>query len=155
MAQPGKKLVQDVEPALLFDVQQVAMLVMHLREHGKPQTLYGEETGLGLWLVGDHGVYLMSNSEVKYEHPLKGKEGHFVAYAYGCNPDENEAFYDVKVSLYGGDDGVDFFDIKDIEDAINSGATHIGFRMSEDSIAMFSTNYPKPHKEIIEQIWGV
>jgi hypothetical protein len=41
------------------------------------KSLYGAETGPGLWVVGDHGVYLMSNAAAKASA---------IVYANGCDP---------------------------------------------------------------------
>ena len=63
----------------------------------------------GLWLVGDHGVYLCSNGK------LADGEKPLVAYAEECNPDNNDNWFDVKRSTFGGDDGVDFIDAEQLE----------------------------------------
>jgi len=69
----------------------------------------------GLWLVGDNGVYLMSNGEpglMKLSEP-----GNVVAFALECNP-ETMAFddwWEAKRASFGGDDGSDVIDGADVE----------------------------------------
>ncbi|MBY0561507.1 MAG: DUF3085 domain-containing protein [Hyphomicrobium sp.] len=63
----------------------------------------------GLWLVGDTGVYLMSNGDPMLPDPKQPKRS-LVAYAHECNP-ETMAFddwWDAKRASFGGDDGVEF-----------------------------------------------
>jgi hypothetical protein len=52
-------------------------------------------------LVGDQGVYLMSN--ICSTEKSKSK---LIAYAQDCNPDQDDDWYENKVYLFGGDDGV-------------------------------------------------
>lgn len=52
-----------------------------------------------IMIVGDQGIYLMSDAEKVRDHT--------VAYAEGCNPLSNVDWYLTKRSTYGGDDGVD------------------------------------------------
>ena len=88
-------------PGILeFKVSEVEREIA-LAKAGTPETLYDEITGPGLWLVGDQGVYLMSNAK-RNGIPAS------VAYAAGCAPGDPD-FYDNKVDIFGGDDGVDFF----------------------------------------------
>jgi hypothetical protein len=65
----------------------------------------GSEARPGLILVGDRGVYLMSNG-----NPGLLKEdgkGHVVVYAEGINPtvDDFETWWAAKNATFGGDDG--------------------------------------------------
>ncbi|MEP3665825.1 MAG: DUF3085 domain-containing protein [Roseibium sp.] len=57
----------------------------------------------GVWLVGDHGIYLMSNAATRKEE---------VAYADQANPKTMSAddCWTAKNDIFGGDDGVDFLD---------------------------------------------
>jgi hypothetical protein len=58
----------------------------------------------GLWLVGDHGIYLMSNG---LPAPLHGAAPRQVAYAEEADPDRDpETSCDVKQRAFGGDDGI-------------------------------------------------
>lgn len=87
----------------------------------------------GLWLVGDHGVYLCSNGKLtEGQKPL-------VAYAEECNPDVNEDWWDVKRATFGGDDGVDFLSATSLE-ALFAGtpnATHLRIAFVKESMHLF------------------
>ena len=75
----------------------------------------------GLWLVGDQGVYLMSNSKdgIKNLNSAKGPPKLLVAYADKCNPVGTcEDWYANKRQAFGGDDGIEFLPIEFIEAAL-------------------------------------
>ena len=58
----------------------------------------------GLWVVGDHGVYAMSNGKLAAgDRPL-------VLYSEQCHPIGNPDWYDYKRRHFGGDDGIEFID---------------------------------------------
>lgn len=57
----------------------------------------------GLYLVHDHGVYLMSNGEPG-DALTNGEVAVYVAYAEGCNPDTDADWWDTSRALVGGDD---------------------------------------------------
>ncbi len=81
------------------------------------QPLYGEETGKGFWLVGDHGVYLMPNTTDGIHHRKLGKDdSRLVVYARECNPDTMafDDWWDNKRASFGGDDGVEFLNVQEI-----------------------------------------
>jgi len=56
-----------------------------------------------LQLVGDQGVYLITNA--KFEDKSSPASRGTVAYAKGCDPNKDDEFYENKVALFGGDDG--------------------------------------------------
>lgn len=62
----------------------------------------------GLWLVGDHGVYLCSNGRLAEARPL-------VVYAQECDPTRSDDWFEIKRRTFGGDDGVDFLDAVELE----------------------------------------
>ena len=70
--------------------------------------LYGTDTGPGLWLVGDQGVYLMPNTTGTKRT---------IVYARECDPTklDFETWWANKRASFGGDDGVEFVDLKDID----------------------------------------
>lgn len=85
------------------------------------KTLHEEVTGKGFWLVGDHGVYLMAHTTDGVLNKNRQKdEKHFVVYADECNPDtlDFDAWWDNKRASFGGDDGVEFISLEDIEDRL-------------------------------------
>lgn len=72
----------------------------------------------GLVLVGDQGVYLMSNGKSGlYADGIAPAAGEYkqqqVVYGIGCNPhtDNFETWRDTKDSTFGGDDGVELLTI--------------------------------------------
>lgn len=93
----------------------VGRLIEHAANAPETAPLYGDETGRGLWLVGDHGVYLMSNGRPEMD---KSGDQH-VVYAETCNP-ETQDFDDwwfVKNETFGADDGVEFIALDGIAGA--------------------------------------
>jgi hypothetical protein len=73
------------------------------------RTLYDQDTGKGLWLVGDQGVYLMPNTE------HAGKPN--VVYAKECDPTKLnfDKWWQAKRASFGGDDGVEFISLSEID----------------------------------------
>jgi hypothetical protein len=74
----------------------------------------------GLWLVGDRGIYLMSNGAP----PLllgDSTSSHVVAYAAECDPRNPGDWWDLKRAAFGGDDGTIFLDAPFIEGLIARG----------------------------------
>jgi hypothetical protein len=62
----------------------------------------------GLWLVGDQGIYLMSNAPFEQtKADLADKDLKHVCYAQQCDPTQKgvDDWYDVKRVAFGGDDG--------------------------------------------------
>jgi len=107
---------------LTFDTNTVERLLTHARTSKEHKALYEDETTKkpGLWLVGDDGIYLMSNGRPALprdeEAAQRQKDGedffkNLVAYADQCNPDKTEDVWDVKREIFGGDDGVEFIEV--------------------------------------------
>ncbi|AXY24047.1 hypothetical protein CD178_03303 (plasmid) [Komagataeibacter saccharivorans] len=73
----------------------------------------------GLMLVGDNGIYLMSNG-----YPILGDpDGHgsLVAYASEADPRTRpDDWYDVKRASFGGDDGAEFLSADTIRKALEA-----------------------------------
>lgn len=88
-----------------------------LRKPGQTQKDYGshEDVDLtkvppGLWLVGDEGVYVMSNGLPALKNDASGK-GSVCVYAKEADPTRNaEEARIVKEMTFGGDDGCDFME---------------------------------------------
>lgn len=85
----------------------------------------------GLWLVGDHGVYLCSNGKLAGARPL-------VVYAQECDPTRNDAWFEVKRRTFGGDDGVDFLEAVELERLMGAapGATHMRISMDDNAMTI-------------------
>lgn len=90
------------------------------------------EARAGLWLVGDEGVYVMSNGKLAQgQRPL-------VIYAEECDPKSNPDYWHYKRRYFGGDDGVEFIDAVELEKlvAVQPDATHLRIVMDDTSISI-------------------
>lgn len=86
----------------------------------------------GVWLVGDEGVYLLSNGKLaEGQRPC-------VVYAEECDPKTNPDWWHCKRQHFGGDHGVEFLDafmvVKLI--AASPGCTHLRITMDETSMSI-------------------
>ncbi len=92
----------------------------------------GKDEKPGLWLVGDEGVYIMSNGNLtEGQRPL-------VVYAEECDPKTNPDYWHYKRQYFGGDDGIAFLDAEMLVTLIAAapGATDVTITMTDDSIAI-------------------
>lgn len=89
---------------------------------------------VGLWLVGDQGVFLRSNAPIEEVDAAGHKR---VAYADEVNPEtmEFDDWYAAKRRSFGGDDGVDFLSEENLE-VLKLGAKTLEIDISEDSFAI-------------------
>ncbi|WP_457578162.1 DUF3085 domain-containing protein [Ensifer adhaerens] len=86
----------------------------------------------GLWLVGDEGVYALSNGKLaEGQRPL-------VTYAEECDPKTKPDYWRYKRRYFGGDDGVDFIDAVELEQlfAAQPQATHLQITMDDTSMSL-------------------
>ena len=86
-------------------------------------------------LVGDQGVYLMSNiiHESK-QSPLKIKD--VICYAEKCDPKHDEDFDDNKRALFGGSDGVVTIPLEWAERAIQKGKRKLKIKLTENTVSL-------------------
>ncbi len=91
----------------------------------------------GFWIVGDQGVYLLSNAERPGDEYTP-----FICYAAEANPHTCPDFWEVKRDTWGGDDGVEFLDASTITQAIESGCD-LRVAFEEDVIA-YHLDAPTP-----------
>lgn len=102
---------------LHFEPKDVEKLIAHTYSAKSHKVLYGNKATAkpGLWLVGDDGVYLMSNGIPSIP---KGNNTNkqFVVYADECNPDiqDFDEWWEVKNATFGPDDGCEFIDLERI-----------------------------------------
>ena len=98
----------DLGTALHFPWHKVSTAIAESRAAIAARPLYGQDTGKGLWLVGDEGVYLMPNT-------VGSKRT--IVYARECDPTklEFDDWWVVKGITFGGDDGIEFINIDEIE----------------------------------------
>lgn len=86
----------------------------------------------GLWLVGDQGVYIMSN----------GKLGHgarpLAVYSDECHPVGNPDWFHYKHRHFGGDDGIEFIDAERLIPLFdrNLHCTHLHVQLTETEISL-------------------
>src|SRR6185312_8258476 len=92
----------------------------------------GEGERPGVWLVGDQGVYLMSNGKLASgDRPL-------VLYSDECHPVGNPDWYDYKRRHFGGDDGVEFIDAEQLIPLFdrNFRRTHLHVQLSGTEVSL-------------------
>ena len=92
----------------------------------------GKDEKPGVWLVGDEGVYVMSNGKL-----AEGQRS-LVIYAEECDPKTNPDYWHYKRQYFGGDDGIDFLDAELLVRSIEAlaSATHLTIEMTDDSMAI-------------------
>lgn len=92
----------------------------------------GKDEKPGLWLVGDQGVYLMSNGKlVEGMRPM-------VCYAAECDPSTNPDWWHYKQRHFGGDDGIDFLESAEVLRLIDADPqpTHLRITMTEHEMTL-------------------
>jgi hypothetical protein len=92
----------------------------------------GKDEKPGLWLVGDEGVYLLSNGKLaEGQRPL-------VVYAEECDPKTNPDYWHYKRQHFGGDDGIEFLDAERLVKQIAAvpRATHVRIEMTDTSMSI-------------------
>jgi len=116
---------------LQFDRDTVVKAIEHARAATKHRAIFEEKNPVAaLWLVGDQGVYLMSNGSGDTKGPI--------AYAKGCDPDKDDFddWWELKRASFGGDDGVELLPLEGFEAAIAGGTGLIVVAISATSIAV-------------------
>jgi hypothetical protein len=146
--QPASKLNSAGEAILRFDKATVRRLVEHARNSPKSRSAYGEQdAGPALWLVGDAGIYLMSNGlpPISYTGEiLKGNGGgktpYLTAPAVGCDPryDSAEKWWPLHEVFSEGSDFVLAIPIGEIETALSGSRFQIVLVGNEDGYALYS-----------------
>ena len=107
-----RRITRDGKAVLWFDKSVVWRLVDHATNSPKKKLWYGEDVGPCLMLVGDAGVYLMSNGDppIFNDGTLVREEGNdrkllLVANAEGCDSSaEFEAWWPIHNAIDGGND---------------------------------------------------
>lgn len=92
----------------------------------------GEGEKPGLWLVGDNGVYIMSNGKLSEgDRPL-------VVYSEECHPVGNPDWFDYKRRHFGADVGIEFIEAERLILLINRDCryTHLRVQLSEADISL-------------------
>lgn len=100
------------------EVENLVAITRNAKTHSVPYTGgdWGvpKDTSAGLVLVGDNGVYFLSNAD---EQEKKENGLLPLAYAHECNPEklDFDTVWENKREAFGGDDGCEFFALKEIE----------------------------------------
>ncbi len=124
-----------------FTVTEVRAVIMRGRidafnNGGFRNPYYGLRPGKGekpgLWLVGDEGVYALSNGKL-----AEGQRA-LVVYAQECDPKTNPDYWHYKRQHFGGDDGIEFLDAEMLMKLITGSpmATHLTITMTDDSLSV-------------------
>ena len=92
----------------------------------------GKDEKPGLWLVGDEGVYIMSNGI------LAEKQRPLVVYAEECDPKTNPDYWHYKRQHFGGDDGIEFLDAFRLVTLIAAApaATHLMIAVTDETMSI-------------------
>lgn len=92
----------------------------------------GEGETSGLWLVGDEGVYILSNGKL-----AEGQTA-LVIYAEQCHPKGDVDWWDYKRRYFGGDDGIEFIEAERLIPLFdrNMRATHLNIQLTGTEIAL-------------------
>jgi hypothetical protein len=92
----------------------------------------GEGEKAGLWLVGDQGVYIMSNGK------LADGTRALVIYAEQRHPKGDFDWWDYKRRHFGADDGIEFLEAERLLPMFdrNLRATHLNIVLTETEIAL-------------------
>jgi hypothetical protein len=92
----------------------------------------GEGEKPGLWLVGDEGVYIMSNGK------LAAGARALVLYSEQCHPTGNPDWWHYKRRHFGGDDGIEFIEAGRLVPLFDGHmrATHLTIELTEAEIAL-------------------
>lgn len=92
---------------------------------------------VGLHLVKDGGIYLMSNAkENLHKDPKDHSQGSIVCYAKGYNPDMDEDVYDKCERAMGGDDVVEFLPIEWYEAAKEAGVKAFKLKVTKKTTSL-------------------
>lgn len=92
----------------------------------------GKDEKPGLWLVGDEGVYILSNGKL-----AEGQRA-LVVYAEECDPKTNPDYWHYKRQHFGGDDGINFLDAVELVKLMTASptATHLTIEMTDTSMSI-------------------
>jgi hypothetical protein len=92
----------------------------------------GDGEKSGIWLVGDEGVYIMSNGKL-----AEGQRA-LVIYAEQCHPKSDTDWWDYKRRHFGADDGIEFIEAERLIPLFyrDMGATHLNVQLTETEIAL-------------------
>jgi len=126
---------------LKFNAKEVQRLLDDSKNATERKTSLDDPTGSpGLWLVGDMGIYFMSNSKegIAGENHTPETPNHFVVYANECNPHDNEDWYYIKRHSFGGDDGIIFVSAEQIEPCLTNNPKIVEIDLTPETIGFLA-----------------
>ncbi|BAZ18892.1 hypothetical protein NIES4071_107770 (plasmid) [Calothrix sp. NIES-4071] len=128
---------------LHFLKRDVQKLLEHTKNSEEHVAVYGDESTNqpGLLIVGDEGIYLISNGKPglfrdgAFEQAIPESPA-FVVYATECNPLTLpfEEWRRIKEESFGSDDGIDFLETDFIEAALLRPGEYIQLEVTEEGI---------------------
>jgi hypothetical protein len=128
-----------------FDKSMVIRLIEHAKLAPKHQAPFGSKDPAvpALILVGDDGIYLLSNGQYPGEKPP-----YLAAYARECNPKtmDFDTWWAAKQEIFGGDDGAEHVPLADVEPALATypaSVTEFAMYIGGDAIGIYSFDRPK------------
>lgn len=118
---------------LTFDREELLAIIRHTLEANDRSPTWDQQAPVppSAWLVGDSGVYIMSNG--RNAEGRHGTAAHPVAYARECNPSAPNAD-DVKRATFGGDDGSEFLPVALLQDLCDQSLATVGVIFSADEL---------------------
>lgn len=92
-----------------------------------------------IFIVGDHGVYMMSNGKPHLQRPDKPEGSSIVCYAVGINPDKDADWWETKRAVFGGDDGADTLPWAEaISEQLKDNPKFIRIRMTRNDVELLA-----------------
>lgn len=133
---------------LRFRTADLTPLVEHALAAKEHDAAFKEPAPAGpaLWLVHDHGVYLMSNGLPR----LEGDNGRSrVVFAEGCDPGKDSAWWETSDALVGGDDFAEVLDeswLRQTRAARDAGEETLSIALTADAVALVrpAPRQPRP-----------
>lgn len=144
-----RRIGSDGRIVLVFEKSAVWRLIDHSRNSSDHLEFYGQDTGPAIWLVGDSGIYLMSNGQ-----PRLGEDGLLIepgkelevyslrVHADGCDPrmDDFERWWIVHGAI---DEGSDFcipIPAENMLSALQEATTKIVIVVGEEDYSVYPDN---------------
>ena len=143
----NERIGSDGHVFLRFDKTGVWRIFDHSRNSPKSLPFYEIDTGPALWLVGDKGIYLMSNGNPRLGFDglniPQGREQEIrslTVHANGCDPDivDFELWWKVHCAINDGSDFCYPLECGLFEDVLEHSDTEIVIVVGEDDIAIHS-----------------
>lgn len=130
---------------MTFDREGVLDRILHAKAATAWKKSYGEgKAAAALWLVGDHGVYLMSNGHpgevVDVTDPEDGDVNPTIqiTYADGINPEEEtfDDWWQEKQDCFGGDDQCIPIPLAEFDEYVMAGEGPLTVTLSDSDLQL-------------------